>query len=59
MLHPIRRINPVNRGDLALVRQIESAIPSWPVRCPSSTLTGMTKPDPTLAQIAARFTRHN
>ena len=60
MLHPMRRIDALNRGNLARVRQIESTISSVsPVCRPSGTLTRMMKTHPTLAQIAAQFTRHD
>lgn len=56
----MRRIDALNRGNLARVRQIESTISSVsPVCRPSGTLTRMMKTDPTLAQIAAQFTRHD
>jgi hypothetical protein len=60
VLHPMRRIDALNRGNLARVRQIESTISSVsPVCRPSGTLTRMMKTHPTLAQIAAQFTRHD
>lgn len=60
MLHPIGRIGALNRGNLTPVRQIESAILSILASPRSSTtMLGMTKPDPTVVQIAARFTRHS
>ena len=50
----------LNRGNLTPVRQIKwLSHPSSPLGRPSTTLLGMTKPDPTLAQIAAQFTRHS
>jgi hypothetical protein len=56
--HPIGRIGVLNRGNLATLRQIESTgASSSPARRATGTLTRMTKTDPTLAQIAARFTR--
>jgi len=56
----MRRIDALNRGNLARVRQIESTISSVsPVCRPSGTLTRMMKTHPTLAQIAAQFTRHD
>jgi hypothetical protein len=60
MLHPIGRINALNRGNLNTVRQIESTRSSRsPVRRATGTLTRMTKSDPALVQIAAQFTRHD
>ena len=61
MLHPIRRIGALNRGNLAAVRQIESAVSS---RLPDPlairhTEISMSKPDQTLAQIAAQFTQYD
>jgi hypothetical protein len=59
VLHPIGRIGSLNRGNLATVRQIESAAQrASPVGTARGTLRGMTKPDPMLAQIAARFTHY-
>jgi hypothetical protein len=56
----MRRIDALNRGNLVRVRQIESTISSVsPVCRASGTLTRMMKTDPTLAQIAAQFTRHD
>ena len=46
-----------NRGNLTPVRQIER-LSIYP-RLSAATLLGMTKPDLTLAQIAAQFTRHS
>ena len=54
-LHPIRRIDALNRGNRACARQIESTIS--PAHRRSGTLARMTKSDPTLAQIAAQFTQ--
>ena len=54
-LHPIRRIDALNRGNRAHARQIESTIS--PAHRRSGTLARMTKSDPTLAQIAAQFTQ--
>ena len=60
MLHPIGRISALNRSNIILLRQIESAVyPASPMRGTIGILTGMTKPDPTLAKIAAQFTRHD
>jgi hypothetical protein len=61
VLHPIRRIGALNRGNLAAVRQIESDVSS---RLPDLVAIGhietsMSKPDQTLAQIAAQFTRYD
>ena len=52
VLHPIPRIDALNRGKHAPARQIESAI--WFARRRSGTLTTI---DPVLAQIAAQFAR--
>jgi hypothetical protein len=51
-LHPIRRIDALNRGNRAHARQTIS-----PAHRRSGTLDRMTKSDPTLAQIAAQFTQ--
>ncbi len=60
MLHPIGRIGALNRGNIAPVRQIESAISSrLPGPMAIRHIDQMSKPDPTLTQIAAQFTRHN
>jgi len=53
----MRRIDRLNRGNLTQVRQIESTVS--PALRPSGTLSRMSKPDPTLAQIAAQFTQFN
>jgi hypothetical protein len=59
MLHPARRINAVNRSNLVAVRQIESVVLSLLADAPLiGHIDGMTKSDPTLALIAAQFTRH-
>ena len=59
MLHPTRRINAVNRSNLVAVRQIESVVLSLLADAPLiGHIDGMTKSDPTLALIAAQFTRH-
>lgn len=56
----MRRIDALNRGNLVRVRQIESIISSVLAREPPiGHITGMTNPDPTLAQIAAQFTRYD
>ena len=55
VLHPIRRIDALNRGNRACARQIESTI--WSAHRRSGTLARMTKSDPMLAQIAAQFTQ--
>jgi hypothetical protein len=47
--HPIGRIGELNRGNIAPVRQIESI----------GSRDAMVKSDTTLAQIAARFARHD
>jgi hypothetical protein len=47
--HPIGRIGELNRGNIAPVRQIESI----------GSRDAMIKSDTTLAQIAARFARHD
>ena len=59
MLHPIRRIGALNRGNLAAAT-IETAVSS---RLPDPLAIGrietsMSKPDSTLAQIAAEFTQY-
>jgi len=60
VLHSIGRIGALNRGNIAPVRQIESTgSPNSPLRDAIGTLDGMVKPDTTLAQIAAQFTRHD
>jgi hypothetical protein len=60
MLHPIGRINTLNRSNLTTVRQIESTRSSS-LACPprNGQINGMTKPDATLAQIAAQFAHHD
>jgi hypothetical protein len=58
VLHPIRRIGALNRGNLAGPRQIESeSTPTSSTRRPSGKLTNMMQTDPTLAKIAAQFTK--
>src|ERR1700684_435701 len=47
--HPIGRIGELNRGNIAPVRQIESI----------GSRDAMVKSEPVLAQIAARFARHD
>jgi hypothetical protein len=60
VLHPIRRIGALNRGNLAAVRQIESAISSTLLSLMAiGHIDQMSKPDPTPTQIAARFTHHH
>jgi len=49
----------VNRSNLVAVRQIESVVLSLLADAPLiGHIDGMTKSDPTLALIAAQFTRH-
>jgi transposase len=55
VVHPIPRIDALDRGKQAPARQIESAI--WFARRRSGTLARMTTIDPVLAQIAAQFAR--
>jgi hypothetical protein len=58
VLHPICRIGALIRGNLAGPRQIESVVNSTsPARPPSGKLTNMMQTDPTLAKIAAQFTK--
>ena len=60
MLHPIGRISALNRSNIILLRQIESAcLLSVAHTNNIRHMTGMPKLDPTLAEIAAQFTRHN
>lgn len=60
VLHPIGRIGALNRGNAATVRQIESAGSSNLARASRNRhIDRMTKIDPTLAQTAAQFTRHD
>jgi hypothetical protein len=60
VFHPTRRIDALNRGNPAALRQIESVISS-PLADAANIghIAAMTKPDATLALIAARFTRHD
>jgi len=59
-LHPIGRINPLNRGNLSALRQIESAgLLGLAHALRIGTLLHMIKPDETLAKIAGQFTRHD
>jgi hypothetical protein len=59
VLHPIRRIAVLNRGNLVAVRQIESAVSSrLPDPLAIRHINQVSKPDPTLLQIAAQFTQH-
>jgi hypothetical protein len=60
MLHPVGRIGVLNRGNIAHLRQIESAVSSGlPRPIAIRHIDQMSKPDPTLAHIAAQFTRHD
>ncbi len=61
MLHPIGRISALNRGNLvaAATNRIGQLIKPRPCARAIGTLNRMAKPDPTLAQIAAQFTRHD
>ena len=60
VLHPIGRISTLNRSNMILLRQIESACLLSPAHASHNRhMSGMTKPDPTLAQIAAQFARHD
>jgi len=60
-------LHPIGRNQLAESRQSHHGATKsnrhrssgLACRRATGTLTGMTKPDPTLAQIAARFTRHD
>ena len=56
--HLIRRINVLNRGNIFRLRQIESGYPLGVARGRIRWhIPQMTKSDPTLAQIAARFNK--
>jgi hypothetical protein len=58
VLHPIRRIVSLIRGNLAALRQIDSPLSSSLACHPRVGQTNqMTQTDPTLAQIAAQFTK--
>jgi hypothetical protein len=58
VLHLIDRIVAINRDNLAEVRQIESACGSELVCAPAlGHIHLMTKTDPTLVQIAAKFSK--
>jgi hypothetical protein len=57
VLHLIRRIGALNRGNIITPRQIESARLAHTGHYRHSN--DMTKPDLALSQIAARFTRHD
>jgi hypothetical protein len=58
VLHPIGRISTLNRSNMILLRQIESAcLLSLAHASHNCHMSGMTNPDPTLAQIAAQFAR--
>lgn len=60
VLHLIRRIGALNRGNIITPRQIESACSARLARTGHNRHSNdMTKPDLTLSQIAARFTRHD
>ena len=60
LLHPIGRISTLNRSNMILLRQIESAcLLSLAHASHNCHTSGMTKPDPTLTQIAAQFARHD
>src|SRR4029077_21237765 len=60
VLHLIRRIGGLNRGNIITPRQIESA---WSTRLAPPRANrhsnDMTKPDLARSQIAARFTQHD
>lgn len=58
LFHPIRRINPVIRGNLFPLRQIESELlPALAYSAVAWQIDDMTQPDPLLAAIAAEFKR--
>jgi hypothetical protein len=60
VLHPIRRIGALNRGNIITPRQIESACSARLAHTGHNRHSNdMTKPDLVLSQIAARFTRHD
>ena len=60
VLHLIRRIGGLNRGNIITPRQIESACSTRLAHTGHNRHSNdMTKPDLTLSQIAARFTRHD
>jgi hypothetical protein len=58
VLHPIRRIGALSRDNLAGPRQIESVVNSNLVNAPAvGQAHNMMQTDPTLAKIAAQFTK--
>jgi hypothetical protein len=60
VFHPIGRIGAMNRGNLVEVRQIESASESDLVCAPAhGHIHHMTKTDPTLVQVAAKFAKYD
>jgi hypothetical protein len=60
VLHLIGRVGALNRDNIIPLRQIESVCsPSLARAGTIGIMTGMTKPDPALAKIAAQFTRHD
>ena len=60
VLHLIRRIGGLNRGNIITPRQIESACSARLAHTGHNRHSNdMTKPDLALSQIAARFTRHD
>ena len=60
VLHLIRRIGGLNRGNIITPRQIESACSTRLAHTKHNRHSNdMTKPDLALSQIAARFTRHD
>lgn len=60
VLHLIRRIGALNRGNIITPRQIESACSARLAHTGHNRHSNdMTKPDLELSQIAARFTRHD
>ena len=60
VLHLIRRIGALNRGNIITPRQIESACSARLAHTGHNRHSNdMTKPDLALSQIAARFTRHD
>jgi hypothetical protein len=59
LLHPIGRIGALNRGNLPRCDKSNRPVHrASRVRGTMGTLSSMTKIEPTLAQIAAQFTRH-
>jgi hypothetical protein len=60
VLHLIRRIGALNRGNIITPRQIESACSARLAHTGHYRHSNdMTKPDLALSQIAARFTQHD